>query len=67
MTLKKYRNELLKQSMFLRGKSLDVGTDYEKGIKIVKKQKMYYEKWKFFDNYIKQIEKMKKGEIDYEQ
>lgn len=59
MTLKKYRSELLKHSMFLRGKSLNIGTDYNRGIEIVKKQKMYYEKWKFFDNYIKEMEKIK--------
>lgn len=59
MTLKKYRNELLKKSMFLRGKSLNIGTDYKRGMEIVKKQKMYYEKWKFFDNYIKEMEKIK--------
>lgn len=53
--IRQKRNELLKESVKLRGVALDF--EGQKSIELRKKQDATYNKWKFYDNIIKQIEK----------
>jgi hypothetical protein len=52
MNLLIYRRELLKKSVELRNYSY-VGKEYEKNIKVQRKQDEYYKKYKFLDGFLK--------------
>lgn len=51
----KKRNELLRKSVGLK-KSIN-GTGYKKGEELRKEQDKAYKKWKFFDEFIKELNK----------
>ena len=53
--LYKKRNELLRKSVGLRNTSNKSG--YKKGEELRKEQDKAYKKWKFFDEFIKELNK----------
>lgn len=53
--IRKRKNELLKQSINLRNYALDF--DGKKSIEIREKQDEVYNRWKFYSNMIKEMEK----------
>lgn len=55
MEIYKKRNELLIKSLCLRNSSNGIG--YKKGEELRKEQDKAYKKWKFFDGFIKELNK----------
>lgn len=53
--IREKRNELLKESIKLRGVALDFDGEKSNGLR--KKQDEIYKKWKFYTNMIKEFEK----------
>lgn len=53
--LYKKRNELLRKSVGLRNASNK--SDYKKSRELIKEQDKAYKKWKFFDEFIKELNK----------
>lgn len=51
----KKRNELLRKSVGLRNASNK--SDYKKSRELIKEQDKAYKKWKFFDEFIKELNK----------
>ena len=55
--LYKKRNSLLRESIFLNSVSKEEKMKKGRSIDIKNKQNEVYRKWKFFDNFIKEMEK----------
>lgn len=59
MTLRERKQELYRESINLRGKSYMFDDNFEMSEKIRKRQTKIYERWKFYDGYLKAKEKIK--------